>query len=334
MRSEVEIRRLVPGMNVYITVDTELTSGLYRRLGASGIQEIFDRSVTCATDAGSVGIDYQMDVLDRHGLKAVFFVDPMPALVCGLDWIERIVQPIRDRGHDIQLHLHSEWLKYATASPVNGLLGNNIAEFDLNDQIRLLTYARDKLVEAGAPSPVAFRAGNYGASDKTLQALASVGIRFDSSFCPGISRSACQITIPRSVTEPVAHCGVIEVPIGAIAGPRGSLRHAQITALSAKEMICAIEHARNIGKKSFTIVSHSFELMSRDRLRANKIVRERFEKVCSALANMQGVTTATYNESPPEVGTELSFPLLPHSYPRTLFRSFEQAMSNAFYGSK
>ena len=59
------------------------------------------------TPDGEVGIEYQMDVFDRHGLKAVFFVDPMPALVWGVEAISDVVGPIVARGHDVQLHLHS-----------------------------------------------------------------------------------------------------------------------------------------------------------------------------------------------------------------------------------
>src|SRR3546814_9494722 len=43
------------------------------------------------------------------------------------------------------------------------------------------SLAADMLVRAGAPEPVAFRAGNFGANDDTLRALDALGFLFDSS---------------------------------------------------------------------------------------------------------------------------------------------------------
>ena len=59
-----------------------------------------------------------------------------------------------------------------------------MADFSLDDQKRLLAVGRDLLTDAGAPPPTAFRAGNYGANDDTLRALATLGFTWDSSFNP------------------------------------------------------------------------------------------------------------------------------------------------------
>jgi peptidoglycan/xylan/chitin deacetylase (PgdA/CDA1 family) len=101
--------------DVYITIDTEYSAGIYAREGFACRQSNFDRSIAGITSDGSAGISYQMDVFDRYGLKAVFFVDPMPALIWGVDSIADIVGPITERGHDVQLHLHTEWLEFAGA---------------------------------------------------------------------------------------------------------------------------------------------------------------------------------------------------------------------------
>lgn len=279
-----------------------------------------------------VGIRYQMDVFDSHGLKGVFFVDPMPALLWGTRAIAAIVEPILSRGHDVQLHLHTEWLDFVEDSPVAGKTGRNIKDFTRDEQITLIGLARDMLVEAGAPTPIAFRAGNYGANDDTLAALAALGIAYDTSFCPGIARSACRISLPTTCHSPQRHQGVIEVPIGSIAGRGNSQRHAQITTLSAWELTAAIRHAASQGAEQFTAVSHSFELMSRDRHRINHIVKKRFERLCASIAAMPDVTTGTYRDSPPAVPSVPSSPLLPHNFVRTASRMGEQLVVNALYG--
>lgn len=321
-------------MHVFITIDTELSSVSFRSKGTGARAAIHASSIAGTTASGDVGVCYQMDVLDRYGLKGVFFVDPMPALVWGVSAISDIVEPIMKRGHDVQLHLHTEWLEFADFEPIKTKVGQNIRDFSLDDQICLVAYGSSILQQAGVAAPVAFRAGSYGANDDTLRALAANGIAFDSSFCPGIAKSACGIDLPRSVNEPVEYCGVVEVPIGSIAAAKGEQRHAQLTALSASEMINAIVHAAQVGRQNVSLVSHSFELMSRDRTKINSIVLNRFEKLCAAIARMPNVTTGTYRENPPIPSGRLSALLLPHSSLRTLWRKGEQAIGNALFGAK
>lgn len=177
---------------VFITIDTEYSSGLYTGPHAADRAENFARSIACITPQGPAGIGHKLEMLARHGQKAVFFVDPMPALVWGLAAIEDIVAPIIAAGQDVQLHCHTEWLEHAgSASPLaSRRTGRNLADFPLEDQCAILGYARDTLMAAGAPAPVAFRAGNYGANDDTLRALAMLGIAYDSSHCPALTGGA------------------------------------------------------------------------------------------------------------------------------------------------
>ena len=321
---------------LYITIDTEYSPALFRRDGTTGRRENFASSILGRAGDGEAGIAYEMDVFERHGLKAVFFVDPMPALVWGIAAIEDVVGPIVERGHDVQLHLHSEWLEFAGAhSPVPGSTGRDIQDFTFDEQCKLLDYARGVLVAAGAATPVAFRAGNYGANDDTLRALATLGIRYDSSHCPGIGDAPCTISLGIEDRDPVEHCGVIEVPIGCIQKRHGQLRHFQLTALTDLEIRAALRHAAQQGQDSLTLVSHSFELLSRDRRKINWIVRRRFERLCAALENMPCVTTATYVDNVPVVRAQAHphLPLPPSSF-RTLHRYAEQAVGNLLYGGR
>ena len=139
---------------VYITIDTEYSAGLAQSLGLRARAENFARSIACDTRDGAVGIFHQMDVLDENGLKGVFFVDPMPALVWGVAAIADVVGPVVERGHDVQLHLHPEWLAIAgDTNPLRGRTGRNMRDFTEGDQEALITWGRDTLVAAGAPPP-------------------------------------------------------------------------------------------------------------------------------------------------------------------------------------
>ena len=320
-----------PRTNVYLTVDTEYSGALFRDGGVAGRAANFETAVLGRTPRGEAGIVYQMEMLDRYGLKAVFFVDPMPALVWGAGAVDDVVAPILARGHEVQLHLHTEWLAFArTAPPVPGT-GHDMKDFSRADQRLLIEWGIDALMAAGAPRPTAFRAGNYGANDDTLAALADAGIAIDTSHCPGIAQSRCAISLTGADRAPLCHGGVIEVPIGAIGGPRGTLRHAQLTALSHAELVGAVRLAVAERAQCFTIVSHSFELLSQDGRRINPILRRRFEALCRSLAELPGCRTVTYREAPP-VAEPRAAPaaVLPHRPLRAGLRMAEQAIANRF----
>ena len=319
---------------LYITIDTEYSFGMARRMSGGGRAENFASAIIGTTPTGPLGIHYQMDRFDAHGIKAVFFVDPMPALVWGTEAIAEVVGPIVARGHDVQLHLHSEWLELAgSANPLGSQTGGNLRDFGFDQQCTLIGYARGVLIAAGAPAPVAFRAGNYGANDDTLRALAELGIAYDTSHCPGIAKSECRISLGADDRQVQRHCGTIEVPIGCIAARGGGLRHYQLTALTDGELLAALRHAARGGQQQVTMVSHSFELLSRDRQRANRIVQRRFDRLCAGLARVAGLTSATYASHPPQIEHVVPAPL-PHSPLRTWRRYAEQALGNALYGAK
>ena len=323
---------------VLITIDTEYSSGLYARGLGSDWRANFDRTIACRTDDQEAGIFYQMDVLDRHGLTGVFFVDPMPALVWGQEAVDAVVQPIIARGHDVQLHMHPEWLAFAPDNPLNGRTGGNIKDFSLDDQTRLIALGAEILVRAGAPRPIAFRAGNYGANDDTLRALAGLGLVYDSSHAPGISGSACALSLGAGDHHPLYHHGVIEVPIAAIDAAGDGQRHGQITALSFAEMQAAIRFARVQGWQALVLVSHSFEMFNRDKMCVNALVMRRFERLCAWMADEPGIETAGFpvldacKALIPRQGKAIPSGLLPHSRWRTGTRMIEQAIANQLYG--
>ena len=317
---------------VYITIDTEYSAGLAVELGRHARAEVYARSIAGRTAAGDVGIDYQMDVMDAHGIAGVFFVDPMPALVWGVEAVAAVVEPILARGHEVQLHLHPEWLELAgDANPLKGRTGRNLNAFSEDEQVELIELARAFLVEAGAPASTAFRAGNYGADDATLRALRRLGIRYDSSHVPGIAGSDCQISLGAADRAVILHEGTIEVPVSAIRS-LGGLRHAQITALSHWEMAAALQFCVRAGVEMLNIVSHSFELMSRDRLQINAIVRDRFARFCRTIAETQGARSATFTSRPPAIGDQTGAGTMPHNPLRTGARMAEQLWANRLYG--
>lgn len=283
--------------SLLITVDTELSSSLHR--GGASVQDNVARSIWAETPDGAFGIGWQMDLLDRHGLKGVFFLDPMPALVHGRDFLGAIVGAIVSRGHEVQLHIHTEWLEWVDNSPVGGRRGRNIGDFALDDQITLLRLARTLLEEAGAPPILAFRAGNFGANDDTLRALATIGILWDSSVNPAYLGRECAIGMAADQIAPARRFGMAELPVSGIADRPGGFRPAQICAMSTAEMRAGIRHAVKEAQDAFVIVTHSFEMLSRDRRRPNRAVIARFERLCREAARLPALRPAGFADLPP-----------------------------------
>lgn len=279
-----------------ITIDTELSAG--RQAQGMAVDANYDSSFTGLIDGKSFGVGWLMERMAAHGIKGVFMVDPMPGLVHGPEIVERMVQPILAGGHDVQLHIHTEWLEWAKESPVEGRTGRNIGDFSLEDQVTLIGWARDALVRAGAPAPNAFRAGNFGANDDTLRALERLGLQWDSSFNADYAGRECRIALPRAMIDPVLAGRVAEAPVAGIFDRPGHFRPAQICALSAAEMVQALDHAAATGAHSFVTVTHSFEMMSRDRTRPNLAVMKRCEALCRAIADHPGVRPALFADLP------------------------------------
>jgi peptidoglycan/xylan/chitin deacetylase (PgdA/CDA1 family) len=305
---------------VFLTIDTEL---MWRH-HAAGLAS--DAIVARSLEPAGVGVGYQLATLARHGLKATFFVDPMPALVHGLDHVKRVVAAIVEGGQEVQLHLHPNW----TAARVDDRGAHarfELIDYTAHEQRELIAGARELLMAADAPDPVAFRAGSYAANDSTLAALASLGIVYDSSHNGAHHPWPSAIGLPRERIAPVAHRGVIELPVTTIR-ERAGLRHFQLCALSAGEMRAALDHAAHEDHAAVTIVSHGFELANRAGTRANAVHVRRFEALCAMLAERADVLRPTHFAERPALRLGRDDRPLAANALRTRWRQAEQLWSN------
>lgn len=306
---------------VFLTIDTEL---MWRHHAAGlDIDAIAERSL----EPAGVGIGYQLRMLAEHGLKATFFVDPMPAVAHGIEPIRRVVSAIRAAGQDVQLHLHPNW---AGASDADRAVHASFELIDFNfaEQRDLIRAAADLLVAAGADRPVAFRSGSYSASDDTLLALAELGIRYDSSHNGSEHPWPSAISLPPRQIAPIEHRGVIEVPVTLIEDRAGHLRHFQICALSTAEMRDALDHAVRASHAAVTIVSHGFELANRAGTRPNAVHVGRFEALCRMLAARRGALVTTQFCDLPDLPLGRDDAPLGPSLLRTRLRQAQQLWSN------
>jgi len=307
---------------VFLTVDTEL---MWRH-HVAGLDA--DTIVQRSLEPAGVGISWQLEQLAAHGLKACFFVDPMPALVYGLDPIKRVVGAILEAGQEVQLHLHPNWTgahagdRGATYGPFE------LIDYSLAEQVELISGAADMLAAAGAPDPIAFRSGSYSASDDTLAALAKLEFAYDSSHNGSEHPWPSAIGLEPRQIAPVVHRGVIEVPVTLIEDQKGHLRHFQICALSAAEMKAALDHAVREEHAAVTVVSHGFELANRAGTRPNAVHVRRFEALCRMLAERRGALETAHFADRPEMELGRGDAPLAPSMLRTRLRQAEQLWSN------
>jgi hypothetical protein len=314
---------LRPMTQVLLTVDTELNWAPHAR------GESWQQNLAGAFDPAGVGVPWQLEVLRNHGLKACFFVDPMPALVYGIEPIRLMVEPILAAGQEVQLHLHPVWQSVAEGVAEGARF--ELTAYDAEDQLDLIETARDLLVEAGAPSPVAFRSGGYAADVRTLAALTQAGLRFDSSHNGSYHPDPSALPFEPDLVGPADLGGLIEVPVTQIGDSGARLRHLQLCAVSSEEIEAALRHALRSRHPVVTLVSHSFELASRDGRRPNRILCRRFEKLCAFLeAHPNVLPTAHFGDLETTPAAASGEPLPPQAWRRAR-RMAEQAWSNALY---
>ena len=208
-------------VEVLLTIDTEVHPCTDRwretALAAEMDQYLFGR-----TPQGEYGLAYQLEVLKRHRLKAVFFFEALFAIELGPEAVRPIVASIREAGHEVQLHVHTEWLSYLEPPLLGSRRGTFMHDFSEDEQSLIVSRAMESLAACGSGDVRAFRAGNYGADLHTLRALARNGIDFDSSWNAAYLGGACRLEVGSRLLAPQRMEGVWEVPIGFFHGLSGA----------------------------------------------------------------------------------------------------------------
>lgn len=291
-------------LGVALTIDTEVwprwPDWRETRLHRDLARDIYGKTAT-----GEYGVEHQLRTFEEFGLRAVYFVESLFASVVGHDPLRELVARIRGRGQEVQLHAHTEWLRYHERSPVGRRQGRSLKDFDLESQTAILAEAKSNLESCGAGPVSAFRAGNYGANLDTLRAAARLGIRVDSSYNAPYLGGECRIDTPNVILQPVHLEGLIELPISFLVDFPGHRRHAQLNALSLAEMKGLLSDAWEAHWHLVVIVLHSFEVLtdrkgSRSAGRLDRLVLRRFLGLCQFLADNRGrFETVHFADFPP-----------------------------------
>ncbi len=288
--------------SVVITIDAEIaphTSNWQRDRGRFAA----DRDLYGITDLGERGLRYQLDLIERHGARAVVFLEALSAGVLGLELLAEVVSLVENRGHEVGLHIHTEWLPYYKRPLLGDRYGRNMADFSEDDQVRLIDRGLENLSRAGAGPIAALRAGNAGASTATLRAARRSGIAIDSSYFAPHLNGVCRL--PSELSHPFCLEGIIEVPITWFRDGLNRIRPAQLCACSSGEFEHILLDAWSRGWQVVTLLLHSFELIRRrSPEQPQKVMRlhdHRLLELCRILArNRDKFVSATFGELDPK----------------------------------
>jgi hypothetical protein len=319
-------------VHVFITIDTE--TSIPPPAPDIDFDHLVSRGIWGECDEGNFGTRYMARIFEEYGLKAVFFVEALHASVFGPGHLDETVGVVQSHGQEAQLHVHTEWMAHAPAQLFDGRTGVNIADFSTAEQADILAAGKNNLVEAGVSDVTAFRAGNYGANDNTLPALARNGIHFDASYNASFVGDPCGISWPNRMTGPEKMGEMVEVPVSWFHDGPGHIRALQLCACSLSEMRHVLTGMAESGARAASIVLHSSELLSRDKSRVEKIVRSRFLGLCKFLAdNRETFQTLGFNDVAAWRTEELGKnpPAVRSAVTRTAFRMAEQAAGNFLY---
>jgi hypothetical protein len=276
---------------VYITIDVEcaeerlIRGQLWPPLG-------YDLRVwgRFANHADELGVPLIMRELESEGLSGTFFVEPFGAEYFGVDGLASVCRAIRARGHDVQLHAHPMQQRPRFRSEGVRAPADDMHAYSVDEQAALLERGLAILARAGIErSEVrAFRAGNFGADERTWEAMARVGLNLSSNLNPNYAQRNCRIAWRENSGVFDTGKGVFELPVSNFSDGNGGFRHLQIMAVSLAEMKDFLRQARANQIRQVVFFTHSFELyyiddLERRRGRLSAINVARLRGLCRFL---------------------------------------------------
>jgi hypothetical protein len=318
-------------LDVFLTIDVEIWCDGWQNIDEK-FPAAYRKYIHGTTPTGEFGLPYQLKVLNDHGLTGVFFVEPLFSARFGAQALADIVGLIEGAGHEVQLHLHTEWVDEASRPllPKIGIKRQYMRCFSRAEQAMLINAGAAMLHDAGARRVNAFRAGSFGFNRDTLLALADNSIEFDSSYNASMFGTDSGVMPGVRMTEPTDCEGVHEYPMTVFDDGTTSLRHAQLTSCSFSEIEGLLWQALEKGRSAFVLLSHSFELLNSAKDRVDPVVLARLHKLCAFLdKNRDSFRASGFDGLSPSSARSQPAPLASPLY-RTGLRMAQQAYRMRF----
>lgn len=318
-------------LNVFLTVDVEIWCDGWTDLDRK-FPSAFQRYVYGATPQGEFGLRYQADVLRNHGLTGVFFVEPLFAGRFGHAPLAEIVGLLQNYGHEVQLHLHTEWLDEWHEPLFADVAGKRqfLRQYSREQQQRVISEGLGLLARSGVAAVDCFRAGSFGFNADTLDALSACGVAFDSSYNATLFGLDSGVAHGMIVTDSHRERGVTEYPMTVYDTGFGRLRHAQLGACSWSELERLLWAALESDRRSFVLLSHNFELLTPSKASVDPVVLSRFRRLCDFLdRHRDKFNTRGFRGLDPAAAGQQPLPLRSSAW-RSALRGIEQLARRRF----
>lgn len=232
-------------LTLFITIDTE-----------DGYFDV-PRLITGEGLEGSPGISKVLDITEKYGFRSNIFLDVYGHGDFQPGVLQNIAVSIHHRGHAIELHTH----------PNNRLdfYKQNIYNYSLEQQIKILEYGKDLIFQWTGKYPVAHRGGSYAMNEDTLAALHQVGIPIDSTLF--LNHKNNKIKDNFTVNKVNSFSSTLEVPITTVkaAKKNGDILDTKfdLDALSYQELVCVIQRAKEHNLRTLNLMLHSFSFINK-----------------------------------------------------------------------
>ncbi|PID78154.1 MAG: hypothetical protein CSB21_01635 [Deltaproteobacteria bacterium] len=289
--------------NVFITIDTETSIGghfsnpLLKPVGSK-------KRIYGEVSGKSYGIPLIIKIADSYDVRLTFFVEVLNHYYFGKEEMYNVCDYIMKKGHDVQLHLHPNYLNFKLEDSSSLKFSDNMSAYDVDTQSEIIKEGKALLIEYGVKNPIAFRAGNYGFNIDTLKALSKNNLLYDSSYnaaflSPNNSVSKIFINDVKKIEN------VFEFPITNFNQKvfnTKKTRPLDINGAGFEEIRKTLEWSSKNQIKNITVIMHSFSFFKAldvqyNRCRVMKKIIARFEKLCRFLnENRDKYNSIFFNE--------------------------------------
>ena len=292
------------------------------------------------------GIPLICDVLKQSDLAATFFLEPFNADLGYPGETEPIARLLVEHGQDVQLHIHPNHVHYGLMQAGEKIQKTDqMADLSRKRQQEIIVDGADLLERWTNTRPIAFRAGNMGASEETLLAMKDAGLWIDSSYTFPYVGGQCCFQETERYNGAKWYGDVLEVALSAYQQPKIPGLHpakpVDLMGSSFEECRDAVQMICDAGGDAVLIL-HSFSLFKvRDKQyrdgKLNKVVLRRFEKFCQWLDdNRQNYPPRTFSNMGHLVSEEgyqpkAVAPCIIRKPVRALTRKFVQGLNNFYW---
>lgn len=289
----------LPKTFFFVTVDTETSAGCTR--SGCNPESIADRILGQRGDR-YYGIPLMMDILEKHGMKATFFVNAYLDSHYPEADVENVVRQIIDRGHDVQLHTHEEFRCFSfcdtkdldcwhRCTKKQSFLSGNTLE----NQIAIISEGARNIEKWSGRYPVAFRGGGFDADVNTLKALRVLNIPVDSS----LSNPDHPLATKLPVNKVGVYEGIVEVPLYNFTEDlilKKSLRYLDIESNTLLEQKYLLNEAIKNGTRTVVMLMHSFSFCRPEYGCPAEENIERFDNLLAYIKTVPDIKVITFKE--------------------------------------